>query len=502
MLHFFSALQVLLEPANFLLLFLCSAIGIIIGAIPGLNAGMGIAILLSVTLGLSMETSFAMLIGVWIGGVSGGFIAAVLVGIPGTPSSIATCFDGYTMHKNGQTLKALGAGIFGSFIGTFFSIFIAAMLCPLIAELAVKLGPWEYFSLCFCAIVLISSFSRKNMLKGFAGAFIGMTLASIGAAPIDGTPRFTFGNYHLLGGLDMVALILGFFAIKEILTDTSREHEIAPLVKSKGFFDFGVTLKDFAENTGNIIRSFFLGLWIGFLPGVGSGLSNMVAYAQAKNSSKYPEKFGTGIVDGVFASEASNNASIGGAVIPMVALGIPGDSITAILLSALTIHGLQPGPLLLTSNPTAAYFVFAAVMVASVIVLIQQLSCMRLFPYILKIPYHYLYATIAVICFIGAYISTNTIFNIFLMLAFAALGVLLAIANISTTPLILGYILAPMLELNFRRGLSYSDLGIKAFFVRPLSLFFLILAVFSVVWPLIKEHRQKQKAKPDSVNGL
>ncbi|MDD3203926.1 MAG: tripartite tricarboxylate transporter permease [Pygmaiobacter massiliensis] len=494
MVEFLSAFQTLLQPTNFLLLFLCSAIGIIIGAIPGMNAGMGIAILLSVTLGMSMETSFAMLLGVWIGGVSGGFIAAVLVGIPGTPSSIATCYDGYPMHKNGQTLKAMGAGIVGSFIGTFLSILIAAALCPLIAELAVKLGPWEYFSLCLCAIFLISSFSRENMFKGFAGAFIGMLLAAVGAAPIDATPRFTFGNYHLLGGLDIVALILGFFAIKEILTDTSREHQVAPIVKTRGALDFGITWRDLKDNFSNIVRSFLIGLWIGFLPGVGSGLSNMVAYAQAKNSSKHPEKFGTGIVDGVFASEVSNNASIGGAIIPMVALGIPGDSITAILLSALTIHGLQPGPLFLTSDPTAAYFIFAGVLVAAAVVLVQQLFTMRFFPSILRIPYHYLYSTIIVICFIGAYISTNTIFNVSLMLVFTVFAVFLDMAKISTTPLILGYILGPMLELNFRRGLSYSDQGLLTFVTRPISLILLILAVLSVAWPFIDDYLKARKS--------
>ncbi|MCD8009722.1 MAG: tripartite tricarboxylate transporter permease [Lachnospiraceae bacterium] len=400
---------------------------------------------------------------------------------------MATTYDGYPMHKKGETLRALGIGAVGSFIGTFGSILIATIFCPYIANLAVMLGPWEYFSLCVCAISFIASFSRESMLRGFASAFIGIGIACIGAAPVDGTSRFTFGNYNLLDGVDITAMILGLYAIKEVLLNTNKEHHLDSKIQAKGIFDFGVKLQDIISNVWNIVRSFCIGLFIGFLPGVGSGLSNMVAYAQAKNGSKHPEEFGKGTAEGLFASEVSNNASIGGAVIPMIALGIPGDSITAILLGALTLHGLTAGPLLLVSHPDDAYFIFAAILVAAVLVLLLQLLTMRWFPRILQIPYHYLYSVIVVVCFVGAYISTNTMFNVYVMLVFAVVAILFDKMRLSTTPMILGFLLGPMLEQNFRRGISYSTNGAWAFLTRPVSFFFLMVAFLLVFGPYVRK---------------
>jgi putative tricarboxylic transport membrane protein len=264
---------------------------------------------------------------------------------------VATCFDAYPLSKKGETVRALGVGILASFVGTVGSIVIATFVSPLIANLAVKLGPWEYFSLCLCSLVLVSTLAKGNMFKGLAGACIGILLSCIGSSPIDGYLRFSYGNIYLSGGIDMVALMLGIFAIKQIVVDYARGQQEMPEVDVASLKGFNIPIKDFLQNKMNIFRSFMIGLWIGFLPGMGAGLSNMVAYAQAKSSSKTPEAFGEGCVDGIFASEVSNNAAVGGAVIPMIALGIPGDAVTALLLSGLMIHGLQPGPLLYINNP-------------------------------------------------------------------------------------------------------------------------------------------------------
>ncbi len=339
---FFAGFLPLFQPLTFLLVFSATALGIVLGAIPGLSGGLGVALLLPVTFGMDPHMGLAMLIGIWVGGVSGAMIGSILLGIPGSPSAIATCFDGYPMTKNGEAVKALGAGITASFIGTFFSILIATFLSPIIADLALKLGPWEYFSLGFCAIALVAALSKENIFKGLAAAGIGLMLSSVGFAPIDGYPRFAFGNYFLNGGFDLISLMLGLFAIKQIVTDYARNQQDLPEVDMKNISGFGVSLKEFTSNIWNMVRSFFIGLWIGFLPGMGAALSNMVAYAQAKSSSKHPEKFGKGCIDGVFASEISNNSSVGGSLIPMVALGIPGDGTTAILLGGLMIHGIQP----------------------------------------------------------------------------------------------------------------------------------------------------------------
>jgi putative tricarboxylic transport membrane protein len=321
---FVSSLVSLLSPGPFLLVLIASAVGIVLGAIPGLSGGLGVALMLPVTFGMDPHLGLAMLISIWVGSVSGAMVGSILLGIPGSPS--------------------------------------------VIADLALKLGPWEYFSLGFCAIALVAALSRENVFKGLAAAAIGLMLSSVGFAPIDGFPRFAFGNYYLNGGFDLSSLMLGLFAIKQIVSDYARGQKELPPVDMKNITGFGVSLREYLDNAVNLVRSFFIGLWIGFLPGMGAVLSNMVAYAQAKSSSKHPEKFGQGCVDGVFASEASNNASVGGSLIPMVALGIPGDGTTAILLGGLIIHGIQPGPLLFTNNPDIVFTLFATALFAATLV--------------------------------------------------------------------------------------------------------------------------------------
>ena len=493
MTEYISALMVCLQPVNLLLIVAMVSLGIVFGAIPGLSATLGIALLLPVTFGLSTETSFVLLLAIWIGGVSGTFISAVLIGIPGSSSAIATCFDGFPMTKNGQASKALGIGMTASFIGTVGSAALATVLSPVIAEFALHLGPWEYFSLCFCAITLVAALSKGSIFKGLFAAFLGLFLCCVGVAPLDGAYRFTFGNIYLGGGLDMVALMLGVYAIKQVACDYAKGQQELPDVNVGKISGFGVKITDITQNIGIILKSFFIGLWIGFLPGMGSGLSNMVAYAQAQSGSKHPETFGKGEPGGIWASECSNNASVGGALIPMIALGIPGDAVTALLLSGLMIHGLQPGPLLISSNPQIVYLIFAAVMVSAVFVLVEQFFGMRWFPMLLKLPYHYLYGVILVMCFIGAFTSTNTTFNVLCVLAFAALGVMLDVFKIPASPLILSFILGGKLEEYFRKGVSYSKGDYSSFITRPVSLLFLLVAVFCVVSPYIKPLLQKKK---------
>ena len=316
---YLSALLVCMKPLNLLLIFAMVALGIVFGAIPGLSATLGIALLLPITFGLSTETSFVMLLAIWIGGVSGTFISAVLIGIPGSSSAIATCFDGYPMTQKGQASKALGIGMTASFIGTVCSVAIATVLSPVIAEAALHLGPWEYFSLCFCAITLIASLSKGNIFKGIMSAGIGLLMGCIGMDPINGATRFTFGNVYLTSGISTVAQMLGMFAMCQIIRDNAKGEAKMPDVDVKNMKGLGIGFKDIIENIKTIIFAFASGLWIGFLPGMGSGISNMVAYGYAKGISKEPETFGKGNPAGVWASETANNASLGGALIPMTA---------------------------------------------------------------------------------------------------------------------------------------------------------------------------------------
>ncbi len=492
---FFTEIFNLFNPLSILIIFICTIVGIIFGAIPGLSGGLAVSLLLPLTFGMDSALSFTMLIAVWVGGISGGFISATLIGIPGAPASIATCYDAYPMSQKGETVRALGIGILASFMGTFLSCIVATLLSPYIADLAIKLGPWEYFSLCFAAITLVAALSKGSIFKGMLSAFIGLLLCTVGVAPIDGAYRYTFGNIYLGGGLDMVALMLGVFAVKQVISDFAKGQQDLPDVNVGKIRGFGVKLTDFTQNIGVIIKSFFVGLWIGFLPGMGSGLSNMVAYAQAKSGSKHPDEYGKGHPGGIWASETSNNASVGGALIPMISLGIPGDAVTALLLSGLMIHGLQPGPLLLTSNPTVVYVILATVMVSAFFVLAEQFFGMRWFPLLLKLPYHYLYGVILVMCIIGAFTSTNTTFNILMVFVFAGLGFLLDALKIPTSPLILAFILGDKLEEYFRKGVSYARGDYTSFLTRPVSLIFLLIAVGSVVWPYVKPMIEKKRGQ-------
>ena len=483
---FFQQMISLFNPLYMVVIFFCTILGIVFGAIPGLTGGMAVSLMLPLTFGMDTTLAFTMMISTWVGGISGGFIAATLVGIPGAPCSIATCFDAYPMSQRGETVRALGIGILASFFGTFFSCVIATVLSPYLADFAMKLGPWDYFSLCFCAISLVAALSRGNIFKGMFAAFLGLFLSTVGVAPIDGAYRYTFGNVYLGGGIDMVALMLGFYAVKEIDLNFAKGQQDMPPVNVGKISGFGVKIADIIRNLGIIIKSFLIGLWIGFLPGMGSGLSNMVAYAQAKAGSKHPETFGKGESGGIWASETSNNASIGGAMIPMVALGIPGDAVTALLLSGLMIHGLQPGPLLIQSNPQLVYLMFAVIILSAIVVLVEQFFGMRWFPLLLKISYHYLYSVILVLCLIGAFTSTNTLFNVLCVLVFAAMGIVMDMFDIPSSPLILAFILGHTVEEYFRKGVSYAKGDYSRFFTRPISLIFIIIAVICVFYPYVK----------------
>lgn len=498
--YYISGLLTCLQPQNLILIVGVVIVGIIFGAIPGLSATLGISLLLPVTFGLSTTTSFIVLLAMWIGGVSGTFISACLIGIPGSSSSIATCFDGYPMTLKGQASRSLAIGMTASFAATVASVLIATVVAPLIADLALMLGPWEYFSLCFCAITLVAALSKGNIWKGILSAGIGLFLGCVGLDPITGVSRYTFGNHNLDSGLSTVCQMLGMFALARIIVDYGKGQGKLPPVKKSDLHGFGITFKDYVKNLPTIIRSFLIGLWIGFLPGMGSGISNLVAYGQAKASSKHPEKFGTGCDEGVWASETANNASLGGAMIPMMSLGIPGDGITAMLIAGLTIHGLQAGPLFMTQQPELCYLMFACVLISAIVTFLIEVVFKRWLPLILKIPYHYLYSVILTICFIGAFGVSNSEFNFAIMLGWCVLAVFLMMEGCSLSPLVLAFILSDDLESYFRKGVSYAHGSYSEFFTRPVSLIFLLIAVFSVVWPYISEKRKQKKSMSANAN--
>lgn len=491
---YLSALTTLLQPTNLIMMYLCALVGCVLGAIPGLSGGLGITLILPMTFALTTELSFSMLVGMYVGGVSGSFIAAVLIGIPGSASSIGTCYDGYPMTKKGQAAKALSIGITGSFIGTAVSIIVAMLCSGAIADVALMLGPWEYFSLCLMAITMVVGLSNGSIYKGLLSAFLGLFLSCVGGDLVTNQLRFTFNNTNLYGGINMICLLMGTFALQQVATSYAKGQQDMPEVDTKSLGGFGLTVKDFTDNLKVIIVSLAIGLFIGFLPGMGSGISNLIAYGQAKNMDKHPELFGTGYDPGIWATEVANNAGVGGALIPMISLGIPGDATTVLLLSAMTIKGLQPGPMFIQQNPTLAALIFLIVLISAILVFVTELFTKRWFPYLLKAPYHYLFSAILMICFMGAFSSTTSMFSVYLVLGFGLLGVIMDIFKMPTTPLMLSFILGGKIESNFRMGCSYARGDMTSFLTRPISLIFILIAVFSVVGPVILKQIKKAKA--------
>lgn len=496
---YLAALTTLLQPLNLVMMYLCAVVGCILGAIPGLSGGLGITLILPMTFALNTELSFAMLVGMYVGGVSGSFIAAVLIGIPGSAASIGTCYDGYPMTQKGKAAKALSIGITGSFIGTFVSIIVAMLCSGFIADIALMLGPWEYFSLCLMAITMVIGLSNGSVFKGLLAAFLGLWLSTIGGDLVTNQLRFTFNNINLYGGINVICLLMGVFALQQVATSYSKGKLEMPEVDASSLGGFGLTVKDFVDNARTIIVSLVIGLFVGFLPGMGSGISNLIAYGQAKKMDKHPELFGTGYDAGIWATEVSNNAGVGGALIPMISLGIPGDATTVLLLSAMTIHGLQAGPMFIQQNPVLADLIFLTVLISAILIFITEIFTKRWFPLLLKAPYHYLYSAILIICFMGAFSATTSMFSVYLVLGFGLLGIVMDIFGMPTTPLMLSFILGSKIESYFRMGCSYAKGDLTTFVTRPISLAFILVAVYSVVGPIITKAIKNRKAAKKSV---
>ncbi len=490
---YIEALMICLQPANFLMMYAMVVLGCILGAIPGLSGGIGISLLLPLTFALTKEMSFCMLLGMYVGSCSGSFIAAVLIGIPGSSASIATVFDGFPMTQKGQASKALTIGILGSSIGTFVSIAIATLLSGTLADFALTLGPWEYFSLCFMALSFIVGLSSGSVFRSMMGAFIGLFLATIGTDPITNVSRYTMGDYHLIAGIPIVVLMLGNYAVKLVAMNYAKGQQSMPDIDMKSLKGLGIKFSDITRNAKTILVSLFTGAFVGFLPGLGTGMAAMVSYGQAKRMSKTPDEFGAGCEEGVWASEVANNACIGGAVIPMIALGIPGDGITLMLLTALQMHGLQPGPMFMSQNPLLANVIFAALLCSAVLIVITELVTKRWFPYILKAPYHYLYGTILVVCMIGAFTNSNTMYTVWMMFFFGLFAVVLDYCKIPLQPMMMAFILGRNIEQYFRRAMSYAAGDASQFFTRPISCVLVIVGIYSLFNPLVKHCYKKWK---------
>lgn len=478
-------LSLLADPYTLLILMFGVLFGQIFGAIPGLTAALGVSLLLPFTFAMTPVQGIAMLIGIYVGGISGGLYAATLLNIPGTPSSLVTCFDGYPMAKKGQGGLALSIGIFSSFIGGMISLLALVLIAPQLAMFGLMFGPWEYFSMGVMGLGVVVSLCSRDLIKGLIAAILGMLMGMVGMDPVMGVNRFTFGSWQLSSGLPSLATLMGFFALCEILTQLRSVGAKMEVIEA-GKVPLFPPLKTILRNIKGFILGSFIGVVIGILPGVGQVTASLLSYNQLRQISKTPEKFGTGHDEGIVASETANNAVCGGALIPMSTLGIPGDLVTSILLGGLIIHGLQPGPLLFKTNVDIIGAIFGGYMLSNIISFIMALFLVRLFIKLLKVPMHFLFPIILVMCVIGAYTVNNRMFDVWILAGTGIAGYLLTQNGFSLPPIILGYILGPIIESNYRTAILASRGNFTEVLTRPISMALLIMGFVFLLWPFIK----------------
>ena len=469
-----------------------SFIGLIVGMIPGMTISAGIIIVLPLTFVLPPSISISLLLGLYAGGMMGGSFSAILLKIPGTPSASATALDGYPMANSGKADIALSTAIISSFLGGLFSFICLYFIAPELAEIALSFRAPDLFSLVFFGLSVICSFATKSIIKGLLSGIIGLLFVSIGQDPVMGTERFTFGNPDLLSGVHFLTALIGLFAIPQLAdnlsnsvknfnhkTKNSKIKELLPSLKNLKIIKYPVCIGS------------FLGTFIGILPGAGGPIAAFISYDYAKKISKNPKQFGQGCVEGIAAPESANNAVCGGALIPMMTLGIPGDPVTAILIGALLVHGLAPGPLLFMEQAPFAYSVIFSFFWANLFNLLIAMSTLPLLIKLLRTPKSILLPIIAVLCVVGSFALRNSFFDVYIMFAFGLLGLFMKWLDMPVVPLLLALVLGKQLEEHLRIALTSSQGDISIFFTSPISIFFLCLSAISILWPMFFRRRKK-----------
>ncbi|GAD78426.1 tripartite tricarboxylate transporter permease [Vibrio ezurae] len=488
--HLLNGLLTAFSPAVLPILIFGVVGGIVLGALPGLTATMGVAILLPFTFGMEPTAALVMLIGVYIGGIYGGSIAAILLKTPGTPASAATVLDGHTLAAKGQAARALSISAIASFVGGLISTIVLIAIAPLLANFALRFNAPEYFALALFGLTIIASVSAQNILKGLLAGTIGLLVSTVGLDPISSVPRFTFGVMDLYSGINVIPVLIGLFALSEAINQIERilKEKQAKVAK----FDHKLLSKqDLKEMMPTAIKSGLMGTSIGSVPGAGADISAFVCYNEAKRSAKNPDEFGKGSVRGLAAAEAGNNGVTGGSLVPLLTLGVPGDAVAAVLLGALIVQGLTPGPLLFAQNPEVVYGVFSSMLVANIVMLIVGLIGIRFFCRIIEVPKMLMIPIIIFLSVVGAYAINNSMFDVGIAISFGILGFVLGKLDIPSSPILLAIILGPMAETNLRKALLMYDNSWSFLYERPIALAFILLAVFSV-YSTMKMKKKKQ----------
>ncbi|MCL2568973.1 MAG: tripartite tricarboxylate transporter permease [Oscillospiraceae bacterium] len=477
--------------------FLGVFIGIIFGAIPGISTAMTVALFLPFTFAMEPIQAFAFLLGLYVAGTYAGAITAILIKTPGTPAAAATVLDGYPLAQQGRANEALSIVTIASFIGGSFGSLILILLAPRVASVALMFGPAEFFAIGLFGLSIIASLSTENFLKGILAACLGVLVSTVGMDPITGSIRMTFGYMPLIGGIEFISVLIGLFAVSEILTKLEK------IAREKAIGDISVegkmvSLKTIKDNAFNIVRSCIIGILVGIIPAIGTGTGAWISYNEAKRGSKNKDLFGKGSTEGLFAAETANSAVTGGSLIPTLTLGIPGDVITAVMLGAFLIQGLTPGPALFRDHPEVVTGIYVMFILSDVFMIILGLLGIRLFAKILKVPLDILMACVLVVCLLGAYAYNLSILNMRIALIAGVVGYIFQKAKFPVPPVILGLILGPLVESNFRRALTISHGSFDIFITRPISALFIFIAVMAFVAPILSKQYKKYKAYKNS----
>lgn len=469
------------------------ALGIVFGALPGLTAVMGVALLIPLTFGLPPVVAFSSLLGMYCGAIYAGSITAILVSTPGTAAAAATMLEGPRLTARGESLRALEMTTVASFIGGVFSCFILAGVAPQLARFALNFSAPEYFALGIFGLTIVATLSEGALLKGCIAACLGLLIAMVGMDPLTGNLRLTFDSANLINGVSLIPALVGLYALSQVFLtceDVFRGKRLSAVNISRK----GISLAEIWANRSALLRGSLIGTFIGIVPATGSGTASFAAYSEAKRNSRHPEAFGNGAIEGLAATESANNAVTGGALIPLLTLGIPGDVVTAVILGALMIQGMTPGPLLFQEQGALVYSIFISLLLANVFMLVLGMASVRVFSKIVSIPGGILMPLVTTLCVVGGYALNNSNFDLGVMAVFGILGWIMTKASIPLAPLLLAMILSGIIETNFRRALSISDNDYTVFLTRPLCAVFLCISLF-ILFNLLRKEWKKAAAR-------
>lgn len=480
-----------ISPLNIALMVLATIIGVTIGCLPGLSAAMGVALLLPVTFGMDPATGLIVLGGIYCGAIFGGSISAILIHTPGTPASAASAIEGYQLTLQGRAAKALTVACVASFFGGLLSCISLYFFSPLLAQLAMQFKSPEYFWLSLFGLTIIAGVSSKSLLKGLMSGMLGLLLSTIGMDPMEGVPRFMFGQSALYNGINVTCALIGLFSMSQILILAEKKIVARPSaveVKDK----FGLSGKEMRRLAPTIGRSWIIGNIVGILPGAGASIACFMGYNEARRFSRHKDEFGKGSIEGLAGSEAANNAVTGGSLIPTLTLGIPGESVTAVLMGGLIIHGLQPGPELFTSHAGMTYTFFAGFVLVQFAMLAIGLFGCRAFAHIARLSDAILIPSIFLLCVVGAYAIHNNLVEVAIMLIFGIIGYLAQKFDLNPAAIVLGLILGPIGERGLRRALLLNDGDPSILFATPLCWLLIVLCVLGVLSPLLGRRLEKR----------